>query len=270
MSLYITGYYWNPPERLVKSSGYSSPIEWLSARDGQIISDLNLKNKEKPSVDELLRKAKYLSKRMVRVKEEVKAESLGYQRNEPLRKGIKFDLKPKADSGRVGISGLAKSRGNFRISDGDRLNAPYIPRAQNIPPSIIDQLPDGLKVGNMTALNTDQFVYYSFFERARDRVYVRWVKEIANSVRLYAEKRNKSLPPKRYTTTLQIILDRDGNYENSIIQVSSGEDIIDEALPYAFKMARQIPHPPDGLIDREGRVRLDYRVTLDYRPQASL
>ncbi len=270
LSLYLAGYFWDPPKAPVKNSGFGNPIEWISARDGQIISDLNIKNKEKPTIDELLKKTKYLSKRLVRVKEEMRAESLGYQRNQPLRQGIKYDLKPKNDSGRVGLSGLVPGQGNMRIGSGNKFHAPYVPKVQNIPPSIVDRLPEGLKIGGMTALNTDQYVYYSFFERARDRVYIRWVKEISNSVRLYAEKKNKQLPPKRYTTTLQIILDKDGNYENSVVQVSSGEEIIDEALPYAFKMARQIPHPPDGLVDDEGRVKLDYQVTLDYRPSTSL
>ncbi len=260
-------YIYEPPEDQKDSDPIL--IDWISPKNAGTVSDPGILEQFKPSIDELKRKAALLSRRTIRVREQTKAQNLGYNANSPqANKRLNLKVSPKKRQQKSKISALAN--GDFSVGrrgQRDEVSVPLTIDARQLPSSYIHDLPPGVKPGTMTALNTDQHLYYSFFSRANERVYHRWVEEVGDTIRDMIRTQQKALRPKRYSTTLKIYLDEEGNYEETEIFKSCGIESIDRALQYAFKKARKIPHPPEGLIEDDGRVHLLYSVHVDYFPR---
>ncbi len=106
------------------------------------------------------------------------------------------------------------------------------------------------KVGAATQLNTKEYLYASYLKRIRRLVNFYWQQNLDNlpgSVRLA----NPS-----YTTGVEAILDGDGSLEIVTVVASSGSPELDDAVVRAFHIAGPFPHPPEGLIEKDGRVYL--------------
>ena len=111
----------------------------------------------------------------------------------------------------------------------------------------------GVKEGS-TALNTDQFKYYSFFSRVKEAIRFRWVTGVrgfANSASQAQLYRLARLPS---PTVLEIMLDRDGMVVHINVLKSSGSATLDNAAVDAFYQASPLNHPPDEMIRPDDRM----------------
>ena len=59
-----------------------------------------------------------------------------------------------------------------------------------------------------------------------------------------------------YATTVKAILDANGTLEWIEVTQASGSGELDDAVARAFRVAGPYPHPPEGLIQPDGRVYL--------------
>ncbi len=134
--------------------------------------------------------------------------------------------------------------------------------------TIGEKLPDDVRVGDFTALNTDRHLYYSFYSRMEEKIRGRWtnyVRSVVFGLKNGTEPLN-SRPT--WTTRLEIILDKDGTFERAIMHQSSGSRGLDSAPVQAFRDAQQFPHPPEEMIKAEdGKIHLDYAFTVDLIPR---
>ncbi|MFK7929546.1 MAG: TonB C-terminal domain-containing protein [Myxococcota bacterium] len=105
-------------------------------------------------------------------------------------------------------------------------------------------------LGSEVALNARELVYAAYINRIRRLVNYYWRQNINNmpsSVRLTKA---------RYRTVVKAVLDRDGALELIEITSSSGEDVVDDCLVRAFRLAGPFPNPPATLVKSDGRVYL--------------
>ncbi len=115
------------------------------------------------------------------------------------------------------------------------------------------------KRGDATQLNTKEYLYAGYLQRIRRLVNFYWQQNIDNlpsSVRL-------SRP--LYTTDVKSILNGDGALEYIEVTGESGSPELDDAVVRAFRVAGPFPNPPEGLIEKDGRVYLpdmSFTVTL--------
>ncbi len=106
------------------------------------------------------------------------------------------------------------------------------------------------KVGDATNLNTKEFLYAGYLNRIRRLVNFYWQQNLDNLPSSVA------LPKPSYTTDVHTILDSRGQLEHIEIVSGSGSAPLDEAVVQAFRLAGPFPNPPEGLIEKDGRVYL--------------
>jgi protein TonB len=211
----------------------------------QVVDDTGKPKDETPPKD-----SKYLSKYDRSVKEETKAPIVGKTKNLPnleLKKPSKKEAK-RPDKKRLSMAGLTRR--------------PQTESSPSSEPSAMsdDYLPD-VKSGLETSLNTQEFKYYSYFERIKDRLRMFWEPELKERIqRLY--NRGVELPNSDVITKLEIILNKNGEISKISIVRNSGYIDLDEAAIKAFERASPFPNPPSGMVEKDGTVHLTWSFVL--------
>jgi outer membrane biosynthesis protein TonB len=114
-------------------------------------------------------------------------------------------------------------------------------------------------VGKVVDLNTTKYPYAGYMDRIRRAVNYWWQQNLDNmpsSVRLGRS---------RYTTDVKVILNGDGALEHIEVTGESGSVELDDCVVRAFRMAGPFANPPEGLVQKDGRVYLpdfDFTVQL--------
>ncbi len=109
---------------------------------------------------------------------------------------------------------------------------------------------DDLPLGDFTRLNTQEFKYYGFYHRIRQKLEQFW----GNSLRAKAKKIYRSgrrMPSSQnLITSLRISIDNKGNIVKVHVQGSSGVRELDEAAIESFNKAGPFPNPPRGMLSK--------------------
>lgn len=113
------------------------------------------------------------------------------------------------------------------------------------------------EIGRSVDLNTTKYPYASYMDRIRRQVNYWWQQNLDNlpsSVRLARD---------RYTTEVEVILNADGALEIISISEESGSVELDDCVVRAFRLAAPFDNPPEGLVQKDGRVYLsDFGFTV--------
>jgi len=129
-----------------------------------------------------------------------------------------------------------------------------------------DEIP-GVKEGFFTALNTDQFKYYSFFSRVKNAIRYRWVSRVRNFVATSPKSEIYKLARVPSPTVLEILLDKDGMVVHINVLKSSGSEALDDAAVQAFYQASPLNHPPEDMINpRDRMVHLNFSFLIRWGP----
>ncbi len=120
----------------------------------------------------------------------------------------------------------------------------------------------GMKEGDVTALNTREFVFYGYYQRIRERLDRAWVPILrARLARLYARGRQLA-SEMEHTTRVMVVLDPRGEIVRVEMMLESGTQELDEAAVSAFKSAGPFPNPPRGIVEANGEVRIPWEFIL--------
>ena len=124
-------------------------------------------------------------------------------------------------------------------------------------------LPADVQIGDFTALNTDRFIYYTYYARIEEQIRHRWVRYVKAAIFGGGDIPDGA---REFTTNLEIVLDRDGTFVRAILHDGSGSKDIDAAPMLAFREAHKIPHPPREMVKADGTIRLYYAFHVDQLP----
>lgn len=120
-----------------------------------------------------------------------------------------------------------------------------------------------VETGIETMLNSREFVYYTYYQRIRSQIRQYWEPSIREKVRkIFAEGRSIA-STKDHITRVIIILDRNGALQKVQVVGESGVRDLDEAAVDAFRAAEPFPNPPQGLIERDGTIRIQWDFILE-------
>lgn len=213
-------------------------------------------DKKPDLVEDLKREADFLSKFTKRVKKRLAVRNLGPDVNaQPAQK-------PKGDP--EGIAGNQqrgeKGSGFLAPGGGQAL------RTVAIGQSSMSQLVPGVEEGSFTALNTDQFEFYSFYQRSNEQIRNRWVSLVREYLDQLAARDMEILARQNRVTKLEIMLTPSGEFARSVIHNSSGDRGVDQAAVEAFRRAAPFPNPPSEMVKDDGLIHLYYVFTLYLRP----
>lgn len=249
---------------------------------------------KKDLIEDMKEKAKYLSKETKRVKEEVKARNNGRTQNSDLNSVPNPTLEAPSSQGAKKTAGQGKGGEKTK-------NQQQKPKDQEIHSSMAGLQPKpkqvsgmggpgeegmgrnivmggsalaeyipGVKEGGFTALNTDQFTYYTFFARINEQVRYRWVSLVRSYIGGLSETALNQLSQYQRVYQIEIVLSDTGQYMKGFIHHSSGEQALDMTAIDAFQAAAPFLNPPKGLVEDDGYIHLHYSFLIEFRPRNGL
>lgn len=216
-------------------------------------------------MDKLKQQTAYLSKLSKRVKEETVARN---NEGPTVNRSRSLNLNPtqgamgqkmagretpqENNQGEVNLQKAQSGGGLGRnIAIGDSSIGEYIPN---------------VKEGNFTALNTDQFTFYTFFSRVNEAIRFRWVSRVRNFASNLPQIKQQELAQYGRTSYITIILDPKGSIIRSFVSRSSGSDGLDMAALMAFREAAPFLNPPSEMREPDGTIKLEYSFHVEFRP----
>ncbi|WP_413288765.1 energy transducer TonB [Bdellovibrio sp. HCB337] len=145
----------------------------------------------------------------------------------------------------------------------------YAQSVESAPSTVGDALPQDVSIGTFTALNTDRYVFYSFFARIEDLVRFRWESRVRQAVDSFDRNYVLSVVGRRnWITSVDIWITKDGRYHSAHILKESGIDRFDQAAILAFKEAGMFPNPPQEMVEDDGFIHLKYSFNVFFKPSA--
>ncbi len=211
-------------------------------------------------------KAKYLGEQTQRVEKETVSKSFGsIQGGIQGKEGEKSEKKIKHENPSVleqlgfsaGIGSKVKPLPHNEKADGE--NGHQGGGIARLKKGSMDLVDSDVAIGTQTLLNTDEYVYASFFNRLKSEVGPRWeplVQIVLNT--------KKGIDAGFYRTETVFILDPSGNIIDVKIERASAERSFDNAAKESLMQLIRVENPPSGLRDKDGfyRVHLGFVVSL--------
>ncbi len=122
--------------------------------------------------------------------------------------------------------------------------------------------------GDVTALNTREFKYATFFNQVRREIGADWYPRVRAAVR-ERDPEFKHFFYKERTVVVGVTLDRSGHVTDLSVLQSSNVDFFDRVAMASVRQAQPFPNPPGGLFGSEPTTRVPFVFTLypsDRRP----
>lgn len=130
-----------------------------------------------------------------------------------------------------------------------------------------ESVPDDISVGDFTALNTDQFQFYTFYARIEDLVRFRWETKVRESIdQLNRVQALKNTSRSEWVSQIEFLIDEKGLLRKAILLKESGIARFDQAAVLAFQDAKVFPNPPKEMIKEDGFIHLRYSFQVNYSP----
>lgn len=130
-----------------------------------------------------------------------------------------------------------------------------------------ESVPEDISVGDFTALNTDQFQFYTFYARIEDLVRFRWESKIREAIDvLNRQQVLKNMGKSEWISQVEFLIDAKGFLRKAIIVRESGVSRFDQSAILAFEDAKIFPNPPKEMLKSDGFIHLRYSFHVNYSP----
>lgn len=127
--------------------------------------------------------------------------------------------------------------------------------------SATDDFLEDVAIGTQTLLNAQEFKYYSFYARVREKLSERWQIRLRQEIN-HIQAQNLSLTNSTHKTSVRVFLKPDGYLKKIQILGSSGLEGLDKAATDAFKLAAPFPNPPKDMLDEEGMLSIRWEFVI--------
>ena len=137
---------------------------------------------------------------------------------------------------------------------------PYRPQQEKVYQDYVK----GLKAGEVTALNTREFIFHAYYQRINQLLSQAWPKKIQEKV-LKLIRRGDRLPAsdKEHLTQTRLTLDSRGEVISVEVLRESGTEALDEAAVEAFNEAGPFPNPPQAIIGENGLIEITWSFLIN-------
>lgn len=253
------------------SKGPSETIEVSLFPEGQILEALTPKKKQvvrqtlvpeklKAPDDETL--AHFLSQNKQRVLEETQAAKSGMTAN---RSNLGLSSKEKLKQ----ASGMNKERtvekDGYRTVDISK-ELQEMNEFDGGASTIGESMPRNMKIGSFTALNTDRYLFYTFYARMEELIRFRWESKVQQAIKRFDGKTLMQASDRNWVTHVEFLLDKEGFLRQALVMKESGIPIFDAAAINAFKEAKVFPNPPPEMVQDDGFIHIKFSFTVNYLP----
>lgn len=208
--------------------------------------------------DEVDPEAKYLSQFNQRVVEETRARNSGAFKN---ASGGAHKKSPTPSSKSFSLSDL---RPGFNpLAPQARPQPTPVPGPSQGESSATDDYLRDVKTGMETMLSTREFVYYSYYQRIKERLRQHWEPSIRARMKSYLRQGRNIASTHDHVTQVLITLNRNGELVRVEVVTPSGLQLLDEAATDAFRSAQPFPNPPNGMVEKDGNIRIRWDFILE-------
>jgi len=122
--------------------------------------------------------------------------------------------------------------------------------------SSFDSLSKDIPLGDFNKVNTQEHIYFSFYERIKKRLEVYWGENIQSTVdKFYVGGR--SIASVKKITALEVTMDDNGEIVHISLKTTSGYKELDSAAIDAFNKAGPFPNPPKQLV-KNGKAKIKW------------
>lgn len=242
------------PEKLLSKE--KRPARFASAEDRSVIEETRARatdmtaNRSNAASGAPARQQK-LAPKNARAKLDFRPRSALEKVQEDLRKGGDGDI----------LMARSKKREEKTGTAGDAILPSFGGLEKGIS-TFGESVPDDVKFGDLTALNTDRHLFYTFYARMEEKIRFRWVTYARAAVYSLGVDPRKSTGRDVWVTKLEVLLDRQGHYQRSILHSSSGIRSLDQAPLQAFRDAGQFPNPPQEMVKDDGLIHIYYSFSV--------
>jgi protein TonB len=105
-----------------------------------------------------------------------------------------------------------------------------------------------VQLGDFTRLNTTEYKHYGFFHRIRQKLEQFWGKSIREKANALYRNGRRIPASENLITSLQVILNEEGEIISVKIISTSGIRELDDAAINSFNQAGPFPNPPKDLL----------------------
>lgn len=227
----------------------------------------------------------FLSEKSQRVKKQTRAERTGKTENRAqnssrgqkgnsdsardLTEPQKADLfKLPSSPSMADVIARNQASQNRRPRGEDILNAPVRSQLPHGYSTVGETLPQELEMGHFTALNTDKYLFYSFFVRVEDLIRYNWENAVRQTILSTPRGVFQAQNTENWITQVDIQLKPNGEFHRGVLLKSSSIEGFDWAALDSFARAKIFPNPPREMVESDGLIHLRYSFTVRYRPQA--
>lgn len=145
----------------------------------------------------------------------------------------------------------AEDQEGTKFVGGHRIPARFLPYLNGNDDVLTSPSNDFLKdieTSNETLLNTNKFVYASYFNKLKQAISKHWTPSYVLMINdpgghLYGKK-------DRYTKLI-VKINKNGTLKTARVETASGIDFLDREAINAFKMAAPFPNPPEVLLNKD-------------------
>jgi TonB family protein len=176
-------------------------------------------------------------------------QNIKSKKNKPKLK----DLMPKFD--------LAKL-----VKNNNKVQNKQTPAAQSGKKGHQSQTDDHIEdvsIGIETVLNSREFLYYAYYSRIKDKIRLQWGTKIRSKIQKLIQGGRSIASNNDRITKVIIILNKKGTLVGVKVLGRSGIRDLDDAAVEAFKAAAPFPNPPQGMVERDGTVKIHWDFILE-------
>lgn len=137
------------------------------------------------------------------------------------------------------------------------------PNQENGDPSQSDDYLKDVQSGLQTLLSTREFVYYSYYNRIKEALRQHWEPNVKEKVKIIYRKGRNIASAKDRVTQVLVVLDAKGELIRVDIISKSGVETLDDAAVEAFKQAAPFPNPPQGMVEKDGTIKIRWDFVLE-------
>lgn len=256
-----------PPEVIeVSLDPEGAILDALTPNKQTIVRQAIVPEKMKMPEDETL--ARFLSEQKQRVREESQAAQTGMTANRPGQGPAKntAPARAQAKEQQKNQSDVLDKEGYQRVDISRELQE--MNRASQGASTVGEALPRDVKVGSFTALNTDRYLFYTFYARLEELIRYRWETRVEQALANFDRPTLSQLGNRHWVTHVEFLLDKKGYLQKALIMKESGVPAFDLAGVNAFKDARVFPNPPKEMIQEDGYIHIKFGFTVNFSPPA--
>lgn len=120
----------------------------------------------------------------------------------------------------------------------------------------------GFKESDRTALNTREYVFFSYYQRIRVQLDRAWVPLLRQKLMAFQRKGRFLASDTEHQTRVVVVLNTQGEVVQVRVLLESGTQDLDDAAIKAFNAAGPFPNPPKGLMTDRGLVEIPWDFIL--------